>query len=146
MDSIPSALTVADTDGDGFTDRIVVGDSGGNVWRADLVGSNVADWKLTQLAQYCTALGVEPDGVTDKHPRGLLKALVEESFVNRPEHVAANAIKTWNRIKHQVDGWPDIELTPLPPKKFGKRSASRIAWLLCRLRTVTIVGSRRSTS
>jgi hypothetical protein len=74
-------------------------------------------WKLTQFAQYCTALEIDPDGVTDEHPRGLLKALVEESFVNRPEHVAANAIKTWNRLKDQVPGWPDIMLAPLPPRK-----------------------------
>ena len=50
VDSIPSALTVADTNGDGFIDRIVVGDTGGNVWRADLPGTNVSDWKLTLLA------------------------------------------------------------------------------------------------
>jgi type IV pilus assembly protein PilY1 len=40
VDSIPSALTVADSDGDGITDRIVVGDTGGNIWRADLEGDN----------------------------------------------------------------------------------------------------------
>jgi type IV pilus assembly protein PilY1 len=50
VDSIPSALTVADTDGDGLTDRIVVGDTGGNVWRADLEGNNTSDWNLTLLA------------------------------------------------------------------------------------------------
>jgi type IV pilus assembly protein PilY1 len=50
VDSIPSTLTVADSDGDGFTDRIVVGDTGGNIWRADMLGENVSDWKLTLLA------------------------------------------------------------------------------------------------
>ena len=50
VDSIPSALTVADTNGDGFTDRIVVGDTGGNIWRADLPGEDVSNWKLTLLA------------------------------------------------------------------------------------------------
>jgi type IV pilus assembly protein PilY1 len=50
VDSIPSTLTVADTDGDGLTDRIVVGDTGGNIWRADLEGKNTVDWKLTLLA------------------------------------------------------------------------------------------------
>ena len=49
-DSIPSALTIADTDGDGMTDRILVGDTGGNVWRADLKGTSTSDWKLTLLA------------------------------------------------------------------------------------------------
>ena len=50
VDSVPSALTVADMDGDGLTDRMVVGDTGGNIWRADLQGKNTADWKLTLLA------------------------------------------------------------------------------------------------
>ena len=50
VDSIPSPLTVADMDGDGYTDRIVVGDTGGNVWRADLAGSDPGGWKLSLLA------------------------------------------------------------------------------------------------
>ena len=50
VDSIPSTVTIADTDGDTYTDRIVVGDTGGNVWRADLAGATTSDWKLTLLA------------------------------------------------------------------------------------------------
>ena len=49
-DSIPSALTVVDTDGDGNADRILVGDTGGNLWRADLKG-DPRDWTLTLVAQ-----------------------------------------------------------------------------------------------
>jgi type IV pilus assembly protein PilY1 len=51
VDSIPSTLAVADTDGDGFTDRMVVGDTGGNVWRADIHGEDTSAWKLTLLAE-----------------------------------------------------------------------------------------------
>jgi type IV pilus assembly protein PilY1 len=50
VDSIPATAAVLDSDGNGVHDRIVVGDSGGNVWRADLVGTDTADWKLTLLA------------------------------------------------------------------------------------------------
>jgi type IV pilus assembly protein PilY1 len=50
VDSVPSTLTVADTDGDTLLDRILVGDTGGNVWRADLTGSDTSDWKLTRVA------------------------------------------------------------------------------------------------
>lgn len=50
-DSIPSGLTVADTDGDGFIDRMLVGDSGGNVWRADLTTGARTQWKLTLMAK-----------------------------------------------------------------------------------------------
>ena len=34
--SIPSRVTLLDSDGDGFQDRIYVGDTGGQVWRVDL--------------------------------------------------------------------------------------------------------------
>ncbi|WP_434101802.1 pilus assembly protein [Methylocaldum gracile] len=37
LDSIPSSVTAVDTDSDGLIDRIVVGDTGGVVWRADLI-------------------------------------------------------------------------------------------------------------
>lgn len=55
-DSVPSRLTLADTDADGAIDRLLFGDTGGNVWRADLGGdsdgdgSTVDQWKLTRLA------------------------------------------------------------------------------------------------
>lgn len=52
VDSIPATPAVVDTDGDSesLTDRILVGDTGGNVWRADLVGDNTVNWTLTRLA------------------------------------------------------------------------------------------------
>jgi len=87
---------------------------------SDLLGriENKHDlWKLTQLAQFCSALSVEPPQVTDQHTLELLKTLIEESFVNRPEHVVANAIKTWNRLKDQISDWPEVELSRLPRKK-----------------------------
>jgi type IV pilus assembly protein PilY1 len=61
LDSIASTVAIADTDGDTFTDRIVVGDTGGNVWRADLTGATTSDWKLTLLA----ALGRHGPGADD---------------------------------------------------------------------------------
>jgi type IV pilus assembly protein PilY1 len=77
VDSIPSALTAADTDGDGFTDRIVVGDSGGNVWRADLAGSDTGDWTLTRLA----SLGRHSAGASGKGD--------DRRFFHRPDLVQA---------------------------------------------------------
>jgi len=75
VDSIPSALTVADTDGDGFTDRIVVGDTGGNVWRADLLGEDVSSWKLTLLASLGRH-GSDASGIAD-----------DRRFFHRPDLV-----------------------------------------------------------
>ena len=50
VDSIPSDVTALDTNNDGLTDRLYVGDTGGRLWRADLPGSDRAAWTLTPLA------------------------------------------------------------------------------------------------
>jgi len=50
LDSIPSDITAIDTSGDGKVDRLYVGDTGGNVWRADLNGTDRTAWQLTKLA------------------------------------------------------------------------------------------------
>jgi type IV pilus assembly protein PilY1 len=75
VDSIPSMVTVADTDGDLLLDRILVGDTGGNVWRADLTGSDTSRWKLTRLA----ALGRHAEGGKSNDRR----------FFHRPDLVPA---------------------------------------------------------
>ena len=75
VDSIPSTVSIADTDGDTYTDRIVVGDTGGNVWRADLAGSGPADWKLTLLA----TLG--------RHATGASGKTDDRRFFHRPDLV-----------------------------------------------------------
>ena len=96
-DSIPSTLTIVDTDGNGAIDRIAVGDTGGNVWRADLGGDadNVTnptlaqitdDWKLTLLAKLGRHSGSgkfndrrffhEPDYVLSRDEGGPFDAIV----------------------------------------------------------------------
>ncbi len=50
VDSAPTDVTVADTDSNGVMDRVVFGDTGGNVWRADIAG-NPSGWSLTHLAR-----------------------------------------------------------------------------------------------
>ncbi|MDO9451469.1 MAG: PilC/PilY family type IV pilus protein [Stagnimonas sp.] len=49
-DSIPSDLTALDTDNDGFTDRLYVGDTGGRLWRADLASKLASAWTITPIA------------------------------------------------------------------------------------------------
>jgi len=75
VDSIPSTLSVADTDGDGFTDRMVVGDTGGNIWRADIQGSDVSNWKLTLLAS------------VGRHASGGGSLATDRRFFHRPDLV-----------------------------------------------------------
>ncbi|WP_420467574.1 pilus assembly protein [Panacagrimonas sp.] len=89
LDSIPSDVSAVDTDGDDVLDRIIVGDSGGNIWRADLVGSDTADWKLSLLARLGRHAGSgkaddrrffhEPDIVQTKDANGAYDAVLIES-------------------------------------------------------------------
>jgi len=50
QDSIPSTVSAIDTDGDGLTDRAYVGDTGGRVWRFDMIGTDRTAWKASVLA------------------------------------------------------------------------------------------------
>lgn len=74
-------------------------------------------WKLSQFSQYCTALGITPSEVTNDHVNGFLKALIDETFTNKPDQVAVNAVKTWNRLREQIEGWPDVVLARPPRRK-----------------------------
>lgn len=90
VDSIPSNLTVVDTDGDTdrVLDRILVGDTGGKVWRADIsAGNGTADWKLTLLANLGRHAGTndkpndrrfmnEPDFVQETDSSGAYDAVI----------------------------------------------------------------------
>lgn len=48
-DSIPSSIAILDSDGDGLTDRLYTGDTGGNVWRVDMPG-DIASFSVFKLA------------------------------------------------------------------------------------------------
>ena len=74
-------------------------------------------WKLSQFAQYCTANDVPPTEVSDEQVLGLIDTLVAESFVKSPDKVAVNAVKTWNRLRTEIPGWPDITLSRLPYRR-----------------------------
>ena len=48
--SIPSDVSIIDSDGDGLTDRLYVGDTGGRLWRGDFPGSDISKWTLSPIA------------------------------------------------------------------------------------------------
>ena len=49
-DSIPAAIGLLDSDGDGLVDRLYAGDTGGNLWRIDMPGSSKVDFSVFKLA------------------------------------------------------------------------------------------------
>lgn len=54
-DSIPASIGILDSDGDGLTDRLYTGDTGGNVWRVDMPSAAPLDtndpWTVYKLAE-----------------------------------------------------------------------------------------------
>ncbi len=60
-DSIPSAIGTLDSDADGLTDRLYVGDTGGNVWRVDMPDTDTSKFSLFQLASFGHATSNEDD-------------------------------------------------------------------------------------
>lgn len=73
-------------------------------------------WKLMQLAQYCTALGIAPTEVVNEHPAGLLAVLETETFVDKPAAKVSAAVGVWNRLRETVEGWP-VQRLSTPRRK-----------------------------
>lgn len=53
--SVPSDLAVVDRDGNGYSDRVYFGDTGGQLWRLDIGSATVGDWKATRLFKFATS-------------------------------------------------------------------------------------------
>ena len=50
------------------------------------------------------------------HIGALTETLEAESFVAKPDRVATNAARAWNKLRDAIPGWPDIELE-VPSKR-----------------------------
>ncbi|PKI14288.1 pilus assembly protein [Colwellia sp. 12G3] len=61
-DSVPSTIGLLDSSGDGLVDRLYVGDTGGNVWRVDMPGSDKTKFSVFKLASF----GSETDSLNDQ--------------------------------------------------------------------------------
>jgi type IV pilus assembly protein PilY1 len=61
--AIPSDVTVLDKNRDGLADRLYVGDTCGNVWRADISDPSFTNWRATRIASFS---GTNTAIITDK--------------------------------------------------------------------------------
>lgn len=68
-------------------------------------------WKLSQLAQFCTAAMVEPMEVADHHVKALIEALENDTFVDKPAAKVSAAVSVWNRLRKTRPGWPQRSLS-----------------------------------
>lgn len=87
-DSIPSSIATLDSDGDGLTDRLYAGDTGGNVWRIDMPGSDKAKFSVFKLAE----LG------------GVASNAVDRRFFSEPSVVRAYITETIDSGKKDSEG------------------------------------------
>ncbi|MCJ8320655.1 MAG: rRNA (guanine-N1)-methyltransferase [Colwellia sp.] len=83
-DSIPSKIGILDSDSDGYVDRLYAGDTGGNVWRVDMPGADIADWTVFQLA----SLGGDDSNTNDRRffsQPTIVRALITETTTSTVE-------------------------------------------------------------
>lgn len=64
--AIPSDVTFVDRDSDGYTDKLYVGDLGGNLWRVDVADAQTTNWKVTKVAALGCDTGVCASGTTPR--------------------------------------------------------------------------------
>ncbi|TWX69755.1 rRNA (guanine-N1)-methyltransferase [Colwellia demingiae] len=87
-DSIPSSIATLDSDGDGLTDRLYAGDTGGNIWRIDMPGSDKTKFSVFKLAE----LGGDATNTVDRR------------FFNEPSIVRAYITETIDSGKKDSEG------------------------------------------
>src|SRR5205085_10648697 len=64
--AIPSEVTFVDRDNDGLTDKIYVGDLGGNIWRVDVSAAATTSWSVTKIAALGCDSGTCASGTTPR--------------------------------------------------------------------------------
>lgn len=86
--AIPSDIRLIDTNGDGATDRLYVGDLGGQVWRVDLTGALTAGSGANTVVGKLAALS-DPDSEAD-----------QRRFMYRPQVALVNDIEFSDNPKY----------------------------------------------
>ena len=97
-DSIPSSIATLDSDGDGLTDRLYAGDTGGNVWRVDMPGGDKSKFSVFKLAE----LGGDASNEVDRR------------FFSEPAIVRAFITETIDSGKKDADNKPIIVQQDIP--------------------------------
>jgi type IV pilus assembly protein PilY1 len=95
-DSIPSDVALFDSDGDGFSDRAYVGDTGGRVWRVDMKGSVTSDWEIHLIAD------------VGRHTSGGSPSSTDRRFFHRPDVVQTrDSIGSYDAVVIGAGNRPD---------------------------------------
>lgn len=90
-DSIPATIGALDSDADGLTDRLYFGDTGGNVWRVDMPGTDTSKFTVFKLA----SLGDELSNAEDRrffYRPTIVRAIITETIDSGTVDVNGDAI------------------------------------------------------
>lgn len=101
-DSIPSPVATLDSDSTGYVDRLYVGDTGGMVWRIDLVGEVTTDWTATKLASLGHASSETDDRRFFAEPT-IARALITETFTHTEIDADGNSKTTTHQTQVPYD-------------------------------------------
>ena len=82
--SIPAAVTVLDTDSDGYADRMYVGDTAAQVWRFDITNGNPADTLVA--GGVLASLGTHDDGTHTEEAARRFYNSADVAAIQQPGH------------------------------------------------------------
>jgi integrase len=85
----------------------------------DAIPDQLIGYKLSRLFRYCSEEGLRPDQITDATIAAFEAHVIGQTLHRDPGKVVREAVLTWNKLREQVESWPDIIL---------HRAPARIPW------------------
>ena len=79
----------------------------------DHIPTSYARECLARFMRFCGLRGIAPGEVNDAVVDAFREALRSENMTARADIAAQSAVRLWNRMLDQVEGWPQVRLTPL---------------------------------
>lgn len=65
---------------------------------------------LSRFPRYCQQEHIQPEAVTSETFLAYRDFLAREGILGNPHMSAYHAARSWNRARHRIEGWPDIEV------------------------------------
>ena len=82
----------------------------------DKIPDRFLGYKLARFFRYCSLNGIAPDSINDQVIAEFEAHVVSESLHRDPPKVARDAVLTWNKLRENIVGWPNIRLTRKPSR------------------------------
>jgi hypothetical protein len=76
----------------------------------DRLGDKYLRCRLSRLLHFVSAQGIAPEQMTDAVANEFLVALQQHSAIKDPRTTHQDACRAWNKARHLIPGWPDVEL------------------------------------